>query len=241
MHKSTLFAALFTALALSISSLNANADALGFFIGGGAWDHDASGTFGTTGDDILDVEADLNYGSEQDAYVWAAFEHFVPLIPNIRVEAATLEHTGNATNVDFNGQPLLSGNSSLSLDTTDAILYYRLLDNWVNFDFGLNIRTIDGKFNIADQPVSISESIPMLYLSAQFELPLSGFSVGGDVNVIDYDGSKIQEVRLRAMYEMGIIGFEAGLKTTSIEFDNVDSITADMEFQGLMLGAFLHF
>jgi hypothetical protein len=46
---------------------------------------------------------------------------------------------------------------------------------------------------------------------------------------------------LRAIYETGVIGFEAGLRTTTIKLDDVDSVNADLEFTGLMLGAFLHF
>jgi outer membrane protein len=229
-----------TLLALSLSSLNANADALGFFVGGGAWDHDSTGTFGTSGDDILNVESDLGYGSTQDTYVWAAFEHFVPLIPNIRIEAATIGQDGFANGVIFNGVSL-TGSSEVKLDNVDAILYYRLLDNWVNFDFGLNIRQLDGKFNIDSETLSISETIPMLYLSAQFDLPFSGFSIGGDINTISYSGNSYRDIRIRAMYEIGVIGFEAGLKSTTLELDDVDNVTADLEFQGLMFGAFLHF
>lgn len=220
---------------------NVSADALGVFVGVGIWDHDPSGSFGTIGDDVIDVETDLNYSGENDTYIWAAFEHFVPLIPNVRVEAASLTHAGTASNVDFGLGVNLSGDSSISLDTTDAILYYRLLDNWVNFDLGLNLRKLDGKFTVASETVEVSETIPMLYIAAQFDLPFTGLSVGGDINMVSYSGSTYQDVRLRALYEIGVIGFEAGLKSTTIELDDVDNVSADMEFSGLMLGAFLHF
>ena len=228
-------------LSLSVLSTNVNADALGLFVGGGSWDHDASGTFGTIGDDIIDVESNLNYSGEKDTYVWAAFEHFVPLIPNVRIEASSVGHEGTATGLDFNGGVGLTGDSTIDLDTTDAILYYRLLDNWVNFDFGLNLRKLDGKFTIDTESVSISETIPMLYVAAQFDLPFTGFSVGGDINMISYSGSTYQDLRLRAIYEIGVVGFEAGLRSASFDLDDVDNVKADLEFSGLMLGAFLHF
>lgn len=229
-------------LAISLLSIDAQADALGLFIGGGIWDHDATGTFGTIGDNTLNMESDLNYKSENDTYIWAAFDHFVPLVPNIRVEASTIGHEGTAAGLfDFGNGNNLTGTSSLSIDTTDAILYYRLLDNWINFDFGLTVRQLDGEFKLATETISISETIPMLYVAAQFDLPFTGFSVGGDINVISYSDNTYQDIRLRAIYEMGIIAFEAGLKTTTIELDNVDNINADLEFKGLMLGAFLHF
>jgi len=232
-------------LALSIFSgafsSATNADALGLFVGAGMWDYDPSGTFGTVGDDVIDVETDLNFGGEQDAYFWAAFEHFVPIIPNIRIEAASMGSDGAASGLDFDTGVSLNGPASISLDTTDAILYYRLLDNWVSLDLGLNLRSLDGDFIIADEKVSISETIPMLYASAQFDLPFSGFSVGGDINIINYDGSEYRDIRLRAMYEMGVIGIEAGLKTSTMVLDDVGGVSSDLEFSGLMLGAFLHF
>lgn len=227
-------------LALSVCSSVASADALGFFIGGGMWDNEPSGTFGTIGDDVIDVKSDLGFSNQQDAYVWAAFEHFVPIIPNIRIEAASMGSDGVASGLDFDGNTV-TGPASVSLDTTDAILYYRILDNWINFDLGLNLRSLDGDFIIATERVSISETIPMVYASAQFDLPLTGFSVGGDINIVNYDGNDYRDIRLRAMYEMGIIGFEAGYKTSTIVLDNVGGISTDLEFSGLMLGAFLHF
>jgi len=225
---------------LTIATGSVNADALGLYIGAGSWSHEPTGTFGTIGDDIIDVESDLNYKEESDTYFYAAFEHFVPLIPNIRVEAATLGHTGTATNLDFNGIPV-SGDSSINLDTTDAIIYWRLLDNWVNFDFGLNLRKLDGDFTIDSEVVSVSETIPMLYLAAQFDLPFSGFSIGGDINTLSISDVTYQDVRIRAIYEIGVIGFEAGYKSTTVELDNISNLNADLEFKGLMLGAFLHF
>ena len=228
-------------LALSSISIEANADALGLFVGGGIWNHDASGTFGDIDDASIDVESSLNYDTENDTYMWAAFEHFVPLVPNIRIETSSIGHGGSvAGSVNFKGFPV-SGDSSISLDSTDTILYYRLLDNWVNFDFGLNLRKLEGDFTVGTQTAPISETIPLLYVAAQFDLPFSGFSVGGDINVISYSGSSYQDVRLRAIYEMGVIGFEAGLRSTTIELDDVDNIDADLSFEGMMLGVFLHF
>ena len=226
-------------LALSVLSSNVNADALGLYVGGGVWDHDASGTFGALGESI-NVESDLNFSGENDTYFYAAFEHFVPLVPNVRIEAASMGHSGAANSVVFKGVTL-SGSSEINLDTADAIIYYRILDNWVNFDLGINVRKLDGDFTVASETLSISETIPMLYIAAQFDLPFSGFSVGGDINKVSYSGSSYQDVRIRALYEMGMIGFELGLRSTTMELDDVDNINADLEFEGMMVGAFLHF
>jgi len=223
-------------------SASASADFLGVYVGGGSWNHDPSGDFNTTqtGSTNIDMKSNLGLSDESEAYVWAAFEHPIPFLPNIRLEKTSLGHSGSAGSVVFNGVTV-NGAATISLDSTDAILYYRLLDNWVNFDLGLNLRKIDGEFAIGSESVSVSESIPMLYMAAQFDLPFSGFSVGADYSLVSYSGSKYDDLRLRALYEMGVVGFEVGLRTTTLELDNVDNINAKIDFDGIMLGMFLHF
>ena len=232
-------------LALSALSTNASADALGLYIGGGVWDHDPVGTFGTdqTGDTAIDMEADLKYKGEKDSYAYVAFEHFVPLLPNVRIETASRGHTGKSTiPVEFDGATILADADSLiGMDTMDAILYWRLLDNWVNLDLGLNARKLDADFMVGAETVAVSATIPMLYVNAQFDLPLTGLSIGADINMISYGDASYQDMRLRVLYEMGVIGIELGMKTTNLELKGLDSVNADLEFKGMMVGAFLHF
>ena len=40
---------------------------------------------------------------------------------------------------------------------------------------------------------------------------------------------------------MSMVGFELGLRTTTVELDDVDNINSKLEFDGLMFGVFLHF
>ena len=230
-------------LALSILSSNASADALGLYVGGGVWDHDPVGSFGTVGDDVIDMETNLKYSGEKDSYVYLAFEHPVPVVPNIRIESTTMGHTGTSSaDVVFNGQTVNTGSAStINMDTVDAILYWRLLDNWVNFDLGLTARKLDADFTVGGETVSASGTVPMLYVAAQFDLPLTGLSIGADINAISVSDVTYQDIRLRALYEMGVVGIELGLKTTNLELKGLDNVNADMEFKGVMVGAFLHF
>ncbi len=228
-------------LVLSVMASNVQADFLGLYVGGGVWNHSPTGTFGTVGDAAIDAETDLNYTTNGDTYFYAAFEHFIPLVPNVRIETASMNHTGVASGVNFNGFGPLAGDSSISLDTSDKIVYWRLLDNWVNADFGFNFRRLDAEFIVAGQTVSVSKSVPMLYLAAQIDLPFSGFSVGADINKISISTISYQEMRVRALYEIGTVGFEAGIRSTSITMTYLGLINADIEFKGAMIGAFLHF
>jgi len=229
-------------MASSLLSNSVYADALGVYVGGGVWDYDSSGTFGVNGgiNSVIDVESDLGFDGDQEGYVWIAFEHFIPILPNVRFEAATISDAGSAGSLIFNGVSV-SGDASFNLDNTDLILYYRILDNWVNFDLGINVRKLTGDFVIGSEAASVSETIPMLYVSAQFDLPLTGLSIGGDLSTVSVSGSKLQDMRLRLLYEIGVVGFELGYKTTVIELDDISNVDSDLTFEGMFLGGFLHF
>jgi outer membrane protein len=229
--------------ALSLLSNTANADFLGLYVGGGSWSHDPSGGFQSQdpGSDNISMKDTLGLNDESEGYLYIAFDHPVPFLPNIRLEKTALTHNGVSSGVNFNGVNALSGNAVVSLDSTDLTLYWRLLDNWVNLDVGLTLRKFDGEFTIASESLALQETIPMIYAAAQFDLPLTGLSVGGDINVISLSGNSLTDTRLRLLYEIGVVGVEAGLRSTKIELDDVDNITTNITFDGLFLGAFLHF
>lgn len=232
---------LFTVIA--IVSNTANADFLGLYAGAGGWNHDPSGGFQSVnpGSTNISMESTLGLKSEREGYAYVALDHLIPLLPNIRLEQTGLTHDGNSGVVNFNGNIAATGPATISLDSTDLTLYWRMLDNWVNLDLGLSLRKFDGEFTIGAESVAIEETIPMLYAAAQFDLPLTGLSVGGDINVISVDNNSLTDTRIRMLYEFGVVGLEAGLRSTKIELDDVDNVTTDISFDGLFLGAFLHF
>ena len=229
--------------AITIVSNSARADFLGLYAGAGVWNHSPSGGFQSTqpGSDNIDIENNLGMSKETEGYAYIAVDHPVPLLPNVRLEKTALTHNGNASiPLGFNGQTV-TGNAVASLDSTDLVLYWRLLDNWVNLDIGLTARKFDGEFTIGSTTVDVTETIPMLYAAAQFDLPFTGLSVGGDINIISAGGNSLTDTRIRILYEFGVIGVEAGLRTTTIELNDVDNVTTNIDFDGIYAGAFLHF
>ncbi len=228
---------------LTLLSSTANADFLGLYVGGGSWSHDPSGGFQSQdpGSDNISMQNSLGLSDESEGYAYIAFDHPLPLLPNVRLETTALTHNGVSSGVNFNGQTGLAGNAVVSLDSTDLTLYWRLLDNWVNLDVGLTLRKFDGEFTIATETLLLEETIPMIYAAAQFDLPFTGLSVGGDINVISVSGNTLSDTRVRLLYEFGLVGVEAGLRSTAIELDDVDNVTTDISFDGLFVGAFLHF
>lgn len=227
---------------LGLMAGTAQADFLGLYVGAGMWKHAPSGDFRSESDTVnIDLESNLGMSSENEAYMYAAFEHPIPLVPNVRLETTALTHDGNASGVTFNGVPGLTGASTISLDSMDTVLYWRILDNWVNVDLGLNLRKYDGEFKVGDERLTVTESVPLAYAAAQFDLPFTGLSVGGDYNYASLRGNTINDIRLRVLYEMGVIGFEGGVRNYSVKLDDADNVNVDMKFDGLFLGVFLHF
>jgi outer membrane protein len=228
---------------ISVISTTAKADFLGLYAGGGLWNHDPSGGFQSqnAGSTNITVDGTLGMEKETEGYAYVALEHPIPLRPNVRLEKTALTHEGTSSGVTFNGVAALTGDAVASLDSTDLILYWRILDNWVNLDLGLTVRKFDGEFTIGSESLLVQETIPMAYAAVQFDLPFTGLSVGGDINVISVSGNSLTDTRVRILYEMGVIGVEAGLRSTSIQLDDVDNVTTDISFDGLFLGAFLHF
>ena len=236
-----------TILAMSLFGMvgTASADFLGLYVGGGSWSHDPEGGFSSTnlGSTTIDMKNNLGFDKESEGYLWAAFDHPIPLLPNIRLERTPLLHQGmTSIGGSFNGQPfLVSEPATTDLTSTDIIPYYRILDNWVNLDVGLVIRKLDGEFTVGSDSQKFDETVPMVYLAAQFDLPLTGLSIGGDIKNLSSGDDSYSDVRLRALYEMGVIGFELGTRTTNITLKDVSNINADLDFKGMTFGMYLHF
>ena len=58
---------------------------LGVFAGAALWQQELSGEFSDSST-VIDVGDDLGIDDDSNATFYVALEHFVPLIPNIRVE-----------------------------------------------------------------------------------------------------------------------------------------------------------
>lgn len=133
----------FIVLLMAIVTHNVRADALGVYAGIGSWNHTAEGKMNHLG---TDADMENNFGFEDDfsGFAYIAFEHFIPIVPNIRVSRYSLETTGTKTvtasnEFTFAGTAYTNGTaiaSELRWDEEDALLYYEFLDNIVSFDLG---------------------------------------------------------------------------------------------------------
>ena len=174
----------------------------------------------------------------------------MPVLPNVKYQNYDLNTSSSSTNsITFDGN-LYTGNINSTLDLThnEIVLYYELLDNWVNLDLGLDLKVFDGKVSVSDttatptSTIDVDETIPMLYLSARFDLPLTGFYVGANIQQLNIGDNSAEDSSLMVGYESKLgLGIEGGIKTFNLELDDADDLNTNLEYDGIYLNGYLHF
>lgn len=227
----------------------ASADTLGFRAGTGVWQPEAEGTFRHGGGDI-DLKNDLFLKDDDQTHTYAILEHPLPLIPNIKISQTTLSSKGAGTpaGFTFDGTSYSTAiTSELVLDHSDVTLYYQLLDNWINFDLGISARKFDGKLVVSDgtttKQTNIDQTVPMLYAAAALEIPgISDLVIAVEMNMVEYDGSTIKDVTSKISYTTSyLVGFDVGVRTFTVELDNVNGNYSNMDFIGSFANLYIHF
>ncbi len=249
--------------ALAIASITtipvAQADIVGFEVGGYQWTADYKGTISSDTDALqgsdIDLQNDLGYSDDKNNVIWAAIEHPVPLIPNIKITSSDLDASAQndlERTIVFNGQSYLvteNVTTRIDLSNIEYTLYYEILDNWVNLDLGLTLRQYDGQVSLVTPPsgTNISEqedvdfTIPLIYARGRFDLPLTGVFVDAEMNIINYDDDSVSDLMVALGYESDIgLGAKIGYRMFDLDVKD-DDLTADLEFDGAYISAFYHF
>jgi len=244
----------------SILSTNVQADALGIYLGGQIWDNQASGTFGDGSSQV-----DFNLADEKQNSFFIAFEHPLPLIPNLRVASTSLETTGNttlATEFEFEGETFSEDtnvNADFNVSYVDYTLYYELFDNdLVSFDFGLTARDFDGDVTVSAQAstssgtvtqsgtVDVTEVVPMLYVRTNVGLPLTGLNLYGQGNFLSFDDHTLYDYEVGVSYELidnlaVDVNINAGYRAVKLELEDLNDLYTNIEFDGVFIGTTIHF
>ncbi len=247
---------LLLATALVLTPTLTYADTLaGVYVGGQFWDMSADGAFGTSTDL---QEYDLE--DETKSSYWIAIEHFIPLVPNLKLRANELDTKGRAdvNNFEFN-DIIFNGLSTINaeLDHTDIIMYYEVLDNSVvSLDIGVNLKYAEYALEVTGStsmlPVIISTDvsyegvIPMLYAAGEVGLFGTNLDLYSEISWIGYDGSNAYDVMAGVKYSFVDTLFvnldlRAGFRKFKLDVEDLDDIYADVEFDGAYAGLEFHF
>jgi outer membrane protein len=139
--------------------------------------------------------------------------------------------------------------NSFDLNNQDIVLYYQLLNNWVDLDMGVDLKRFDGQISqtgATGSSIEVDETIPLLYLSARVDLPVNGLYVGANINanVVDLGvgQSTAQDSTITLGYESGTgLGIEGGFKSFSVELNDSDNLTTNFGYDGLFLNGYFNF
>lgn len=243
-------------IATMLTYSNAYADLIaGLYLDANIYQLSASGSFGSE-----DTFASFSFDDEAQFSLSAAFEHPVPLIPNVKLRYNQLDVAGTTTlssELDFAGQTFSTG-QSIDTDTdfshVDIILYYEIFDTHVlSADVGVNFKYLDGTIDVANLTANgnnarqdISAPIPMAYLKAHVGLPLTGLKAFVEGNFIGLGDDRLTDYQLGLQYKfIDNLAVDAalnlGYRAINLDVDDLDNITADLDFDGLFAGIQIHF
>jgi len=250
--KKTLLAAGVAALMCS----SAQADTLlGLYIGGQIWSNEATGSFGEGANN----QAVFEFDDENQGSFYVAFEHPIPLIPNIKIASTTLDTVGGTTLSEtfvFDNVPYTANSTidtTLDASFVDYTLYYELFDNdLLTFDFGLTARDLDASINVIEpmtqlqSDLDVSGIIPMAYVNTIIGLPFTGFNVFAEANFISYDDQTVYDAQIGVSYAILdnlAVDFDVtvGYRTIKMELNDLDDFYSDLTYDGFFAGAIVHF
>ncbi len=127
--------------------------------------------------------------------------------------------------------------SSLELDIYDAVVYYEILDNWLNLDVGLDLKYFNGNLDIAldsnRDSTEINFLLPTLYGKGRFDIPTSDISLQVEGSFIKYDGNTYYDFEIGTRYTLMLgFGAEIGYRAIKMDIDDVNDISMDIDFDG---------
>jgi len=241
--KKIIFAALLTGAASTATA----APLIDLYGGVYTWNAKPSGSIASHGEGKVDFKDDLNFGSDNTMVMYLGLEHFVPLVPNVRLRHMGMKDSANGTlshevtidDKQFTGST--SVHSKYDIDMTDLTLYYTPWKTLVKIDAGLTVRQLDAKFSVSGKiddkhetaDLSAKETIPLLHLGVSGKLPFTGFYAGAEVNRISYSSNRFGDYHAKIGWRSKyLLGVEAGYSQVSLKLDDVSDIDSSLDWKG---------
>ncbi len=166
-----------------------------------------------------------------------AFEHPVPVIPNVKVKYTKLDTETEENTVN---------KTDINLDYTDLILYYEILDNVVKADVGVGATRLNGDVKQFGTSVDIDEYSPIIYAEVGAKLPFTGLSAKAEATYTNVNDVKITDAQAEVQYNfvqsmLLDLGAKVGYRIMNIELDDMDKRDMKFEFKGPYIGLDAHF
>lgn len=256
-------------ITLVVLATTLSADFIKVEAGGGMWNQTSKGFIEYTNDTITAKnESQKKY--LLNSYAWMYVKHFLPLIPNLRIEYSNIKDkslltsTGKILGLDAKVTNLPT---TLELTQIEMIPYYNLLDNtfWVTIDVGVDLKLINyiasstGEAEVDISGASITTAtnlsaynskgillVPLLYLRTRVQIPFTGIGIEASKKLITYGKTSLSDLNIKLDYTLNFIpviqpGIEIGYRLMSIKASIKDTGTIDYTFSGIYAGMMLRF
>lgn len=172
-------------------------------VGGGVWIPKLSGyaNINYTGQTNFDNNNFNDKIISNNNYLYADFNHIVPLIPNIRVEklAYNIQNKTTTTKVD--------------MKQTDLVAYWEmpfvklLTADVLNLNFGIDAKNLKGVIDTnqnGSSHINFNKTIPLIYLNAKANLPFVPFDIEATSKAISYKGANISDNAIKISIDLPI-------------------------------------
>ncbi len=232
-------------LLLSFLLVSANADMLRLEGGIGMYNAGVSGDAKYKGNDEYSIKNDIGLSDKDtNVYAWAIVKHFVPVVPNFKIEYFNFSTSGKAEKaISWGGHTqTVSAKSELNLSETDLIFYYNLLDNtfWLTLDLGLDAKMVKGDFSVGDEKSDMDFVLPLPYARVRANVPTTSLGLEASLKYLKFKGNGIQEFNIKADYVFDVqvvdLGLEVGYRNQKISVDADDEVEGEIIFSGMFAG-----
>lgn len=229
---------------LLLACVTSQADTiLGVYASVSHWQHDMTDDFPRNQD---------GHRSEETGNVfYVALEHPLPFLPNVKLQRNDIDSkvSGLFDVTDFFGPPFFRRTitNQADLSHTDLMLYYEVLDKWLNLDLGLSLKQFDGfsvfeSDNFQTGRIDLDVLVPMLFGKGQVDLPFTGLSAHGTVEALSPGDVEVTDIELGLNYESKIgLGGALGYRSLNTDWRRSNGLRADYQLDGFFVGLNYHF
>lgn len=242
-----------TIVLLCLTNFVAQADEKALSAGFSFWSTNPDGRFGQAEDNVL--ELDDSSGLQSNYYF--SYEHNYLYLPNFRLArtqtsneaTVAIDKTYALNNSLFRVASVL--NASSRHTQVDALGYYEIFDNrTLELDLGLTIRQHAITAKAVNQNDSseaatskVSDTQILLYGAGRLNLPLLHAGAFVETNFLNTSNYDLETGLVYTVYNSKLVktNLKVGVKKQSIEFDNLEGLYTQLDWESVFVGMDFHF
>ncbi len=228
-------------------------------LGAGVWEPTMTGAIKYSDGSNIGTEIDLDkfdFEKDSSSYLYVDFNHFVPIIPNIRIEKVDYKISGDGVvNYRF-GKFNFNGPATMTTDIKqlDMIAYWSVpfiglaTGGVFDINFGLDMKKYDGFIELKDatnsEKAEFDETLPLVYLNAILDVPFTPIKVEATTKFISYDGAEVSDNFIKLSYRLPFsnvfvdFNLDLGYRVQNITIPDslVDDLNIDIDTKGAFYG-----